>query len=271
MAATNRADLLDPALLRAGRFDRKIRVQRPDTEGRFAILRVHARSRAQRMDLTDDDLLQLAKDLPGLSGAELENIINEAALEGIRRGTMRIGSGEVYAAVDRVLQGLRRPPLSPEYEVSKRVAAYEAGRGLVAYVLGSTSGQLEKVERVSIERRGEYVLLAICLVGLCRAAIVACMVIILHTTDHRQLSRTTFVRSDADFTLNTKGRVMDKMTVQLAGRVAEQMVFGTGSTYGSDDLKVCTVNGMVPRERYLKQALVATHVHRMRISWRKSW
>ena len=157
MAATNRADLLDPALLRAGRFDRKIRVQRPDTEGRFSILKVHARSRAKHMDLNDDDLMQLAKDLPGLSGAELENIINEAALEGIRRGTMRIGKEEAYAAVDRVLQGLRRPPLSSVYEVTKRVAAYEAGRGLVAQVLGSQSGQLEKVERVSIERRGEYV------------------------------------------------------------------------------------------------------------------
>ncbi len=213
MAATNRADLLDPALLRAGRFDRKVRVTRPDADGRFAILKVlgvgewlwvwviglivptctrtictphtpaphhtnplhithtphspshthpikvHARRRAKHLQLTDDDLYQLAKDLPGLSGAELENILNEAALEGIRNGTMKIGREEVYGAIDRVLQGIRRPALPVEYEVTKRLAAYEAGRGITAHVLRQRFNRLEPVERVSMVPRGEYVVL----------------------------------------------------------------------------------------------------------------
>ena len=100
IAATNRADLLDPALLRAGRFDRKIRVEKPNEIGRYEILKVHTRNRPLAPEV---DLAQIARDLPGLSGAELENVMNEASLCALRRDSNIITNAHIYEAIDRSL------------------------------------------------------------------------------------------------------------------------------------------------------------------------
>jgi ATP-dependent metalloprotease FtsH len=130
LAATNRADLLDPALLRPGRFDRKVVVGLPDTAGREAILRVHAGARPLAADV---DLAQLAADTPGLSGAELASVLNEAALAAARRGGRAIAAADVDAAVDRTLFGLRRPRLPARLGGPLAAfAAHEAGVCIVA-------------------------------------------------------------------------------------------------------------------------------------------
>lgn len=101
IGATNRADLLDPALQRPGRFDMKINLLLPDTEARHKILKIHAKKHKLS---TEVDLEQLARDLPGLSGAELANILNEASLEAIRRDAYEVSKHDVYNAIDRILQ-----------------------------------------------------------------------------------------------------------------------------------------------------------------------
>jgi cell division protease FtsH len=129
VAATNRPDLLDAALVRAGRFDRQIIIRRPDEGGREEILRIHARRHRLGPSV---DLAQLAKDLPGLSGAELGNVLNEAALEAVRRGGDEVVAADVANAVDRVLQGIRRPPLPDRFAVKRAMALHEAGTAIVA-------------------------------------------------------------------------------------------------------------------------------------------
>ena len=205
IAATNRPDLLDAALMRAGRFDRKITLRRPDESGREEILKIHARRHKLSAEV---DLSQLAKDLPGLSGAELGNVLNEAALEAVRRNGTEIIPIDVANAVDRVLQGVRRPPL-PDRFISKRaMAAHEAGSAIIAVLRHRLEGRIEPVERISMVPRG------------------------------RDWTRTVFARgADEDYLIVTRGRLMDRIKVVLAGRAAEEVMFGVPSTYGVNDIR----------------------------------
>ena len=144
VGATNRADMLDPALLRAGRFDRKVNVSKPTSAGRAQILKVHARNKPFAADV---DLDQLAKDLSGFSGADLANLLNEAALMAVRRGAKEIAARDVYTALDRVTMGLSQKPLDATANprlapIKQRIAAGEAGRALVATALRLDRGHL---------------------------------------------------------------------------------------------------------------------------------
>ena len=205
VAATNRPDLLDSALVRAGRFDRKIVIRRPDEAGRKEVLEIHARR--HKMSPTVD-LGQLAKDLPGLSGAELGNVLNEAALEAVRRDGSEVLPEDVYGAVDRVLQGIRRPSLPDRFAIKKSMAVHEAGTAIVATLLHEESKRIEPVERVSIVPRG------------------------------RDWSRTIYARgNDEDYIIMTKGRILDRIKVVLAGRAAEEVYDGVPSTYGTNDIR----------------------------------
>jgi cell division protease FtsH len=208
IAATNRPDLLDSALVRAGRFDRKIIIRRPDEGGRAEILAIHAR----RHVISDTvDLNQLAKDLPGLSGAELGNVLNEGALEAVRRGGNEIIPEDVANAVDRVLQGIRRPSLPDRFPIRRAMAVHEAGTAIIATLLHKATQRIEAVERVSLVPRG------------------------------RDWSRTIYARgADEDYLIMTRGRLMDRIRVVLGGRAAEEVAIGVPTTYGVSDVRDAT-------------------------------
>ena len=204
IGATNRADLLDPALQRPGRFDRKIQVVLPDTNSRHEILELHAKKYKLANDV---DLLQLARDLPGLAGAELENVLNESALVTLRRDGHEITSEDVYNAVDRVLHGILLPVQPAALKAGRRFAVHEMGRGIVAMVLRDRTGRLEAVEKLSIIARGH------------------------------EFTRTVFFRGpDEDYTMTTRARMLERICVILAGRAAEEHFYGEPSSYGAKDL-----------------------------------
>eukprot|EP00210_Caulerpa_lentillifera_P004339 g4138.t1 len=203
IGATNRADLLDPALQRPGRFDRKVRIMKPTTEGRHQILLTHARKHKLSPEV---DLLQLARDLPGLAGAQLSSVLNEAALEVIRRDGEAIHSTDIYNAVDRVIQGLRHPVQPAELQNGRVFAVHEMGRAIVANVLRHRTNRLEAVEKLSIVSRG------------------------------KDETRTVFYRGkDEDYTMTTRARMFERVCVILAGRAAEEHYYGDATTYGSKD------------------------------------
>ena len=205
MAATNAPTLIDEALLRPGRFDRKVSVRKPNREARRAILEVHAQKHP--VDAGSVDLSQLASDTPGLSGAELEKILNEAALEAIRRGAPEIGRGEVYFALDRVLEGSSLPRLPEGYDCNRVFAYHEAGVALVSELLRSESDNLQAVKTVSLVPR------------------------------NRSWSRTTyFISSDKSYKMLTAEDLRRQIQVQLAGRGAEELEFGESTSYGALDL-----------------------------------
>eukprot|EP00197_Chlamydomonas_leiostraca_P008695 CAMPEP_0202859898 /NCGR_PEP_ID=MMETSP1391-20130828/1827_1 /ASSEMBLY_ACC=CAM_ASM_000867 /TAXON_ID=1034604 /ORGANISM="Chlamydomonas leiostraca, Strain SAG 11-49" /LENGTH=1006 /DNA_ID=CAMNT_0049538999 /DNA_START=339 /DNA_END=3359 /DNA_ORIENTATION=- len=205
IGATNRADLLDPALMRPGRFDRKVRMPKPDTEGRYEILNLHLRNKSVAPDV---DLLQLARDLPGLVGADLANIVNEAQLAAVRTGRSTISARDMYAGVDRFTQGERRPALPESSKLPVTVfAAKEAGIALVAGVLRARHGRIEPVERVSIQPKG------------------------------RSYSRTLFARgTDEEYQVMTRGRLMDRIKVALAGHIAVRVVLGQETNFSGPDI-----------------------------------
>ena len=132
IAATNRADLLDDALLRPGRFDRRVTIGLPDSKGRLDVLRIHARKKLLGEGV---DLEQLALDTPGLSGAELANVVNEAALSAARRGAAAVEQADFDSALDRILYGLKRPMLPDRLAPKRHMAVYEAGTGVLCEVL----------------------------------------------------------------------------------------------------------------------------------------
>lgn len=146
VAATNRPDVLDPALLRPGRFDRRVIVDRPECESRLAILRVHTRHKPLSPDVSLEDL---ARSTPGFSGADLANLCNEAALAAVRRGVDALGHGDFSAAMDKILLGDPREALL-DPEERRRVATHEAGHAIVAHF----SEHSEPLRRVSILPRG---------------------------------------------------------------------------------------------------------------------
>ena len=203
MAATNRPEILDPALLRAGRFDRHVLVDRPDKTGRLAILRVHAKKVALGPDA---DLETIAGMTPGFSGADLANIINEAALLAVRRGKDQVGISELQEAVERVIAGLEKKNRVLNKMEKERVAYHETGHALVAL---STPGA-DTVQKISIIPRG------IAALGY------------------------TLQLPTEDRFLMTKTELENKVAVLLGGRIAEELIFGEASTGAQNDLVKAT-------------------------------
>jgi cell division protease FtsH len=203
MAATNRGDVLDPALLRPGRFDRQVIVDRPDLRGRDAILKVHARGVAIDKSV---DLRVLAARTPGFTGADLANAINEAALLAARREKNSVGMEELEEAIDRVVAGLERKSRVLSEKERVIVANHEMGHALVAL----RSENADPVHRVSIIPRGAAAL------GM------------------------TMQRPLEDRYLLTEPELKDRLAILLGGRSAEELVFNRISTGAQNDLQVAT-------------------------------
>jgi cell division protease FtsH len=202
LGATNRAEILDTALLRPGRFDRQILVDRPDGTGRHAILQVHAR----KVKLAEDvDLEYVARRTPGFVGADLENVLNEAALLAARNEKAAVGMPELHAAIDRVVVGLERKNRLTHVKERKIVAYHEAGHAIVAELAASA----EPVHKVSIVPRG-----------------LAALGYMQQTPEDRNLLQ--------------EDELMDRLAVLLGGRAAEQIAFGKFSTGASNDLERAT-------------------------------
>jgi cell division protease FtsH len=203
MAATNRPEILDPALLRPGRFDRHVAIDRPDIRGRERILRLHAR----RLVLGDDvDLATVAGKTPGFAGADLANIVNEAALHASRENKSAVTMADFEAAIDRATAGLEKRGRVMNPKEKETVAYHEAGHALIAELRETT----DKVSRVSIIPRGIGAL------GFTQQL----------PTEDRYLMK--------------RGELLDRLDVLLAGRIAEQLVFGEVSTGARDDLQRAT-------------------------------
>src|SRR5512132_860608 len=201
MGASNRLQDLDPALLRPGRFDRQVNVTAPDLAGREAILRVHTLSKPLAADV---DLMLLARRTAGLTGADLANIANEAAIVAARRNQQYISQVDFESAMERVLTGLQKRRIVTEKE--KRILAYhEAGHALMAHLMGD----LMPVQKVTIVGRGDSLGLA-------------------------------YYLPTEDRYLHTKEELIDVMKVALAGRAAEQIVFGRVTNGASNDLEKVT-------------------------------
>ncbi|HEX6009807.1 MAG TPA: ATP-dependent zinc metalloprotease FtsH [Actinomycetota bacterium] len=202
MAATNRPDILDPALLRPGRFDRHVTIDRPDLEGRKGILRVHARGKPFEEGV---DLDVVAKRTPGFTGADLANVINEAALLAARWGKRAIGAKEVEEAIDRVMAGPERKSRVMS-EREKRVIAYhEGGHALAAHVLPNT----DPVHKISVIPRG------------------------------RALGYTLTLPEEDKFMM-TREELADELAMLLGGRVAEELIVGDVTTGAANDIERAT-------------------------------
>ncbi|RIK90862.1 MAG: cell division protein FtsH [Proteobacteria bacterium] len=203
LAATNRPDVLDPALLRPGRFDRQVVLDAPDVVGREAILRVHARGKSLAPDA---DLGAVARATPGFSGADLANALNEAALLAARRGASRIGRSELEEAVEKVVAGPERKSRRLDDTEKRRIAVHEVGHALVA----THSPHADPVHKISIVPRG-------------RAALGYTLQ--LPTGDRHLLS---------------EAALRDRIRCALGGRAAEEVVFGDVSTGAENDLEHAT-------------------------------
>jgi cell division protease FtsH len=202
MAATNRPEILDSALLRPGRFDRQVLVDRPDGMGRHAILQVHAR----KVKLAGDvDLEYVARRTPGMVGADLENVLNEAALLAARGEKTEVGMPELHAAIDRVVVGLERKNRLTNTKERRIVAFHEAGHAIVAELAASA----EPVHKVSIVPRG-----------------LAALGYMQQTPEDRNLLQ--------------EDELLDRLAVLLGGRAAEQIAFGKFSTGAANDLERAT-------------------------------
>jgi cell division protease FtsH len=198
IAATNRPDILDPALLRPGRFDRQIMVPLPTLEERTDILKVHFRDKKIAGDVSIE---VVARGTPGMSGADLANLVNEAALFAVRRGETAVHKEDFEDARDRVLMGLKRPTVVMNDEEKEHTAYHEAGHAIAAYV----SPHADPVHKVTILPTG----------------------VALGMT--QQLPEEERYSHDKDF-------LEDMLVVMLGGRVAEDLVFGSQSTGASNDL-----------------------------------
>ncbi|MGC9962902.1 MAG: ATP-dependent zinc metalloprotease FtsH [Acidimicrobiales bacterium] len=199
MAATNRPDILDPALLRPGRFDRQIVVPLPDLDERLPILQVHCRDKR----ISDDvDLSIVARGTPGMSGAELANLVNEAALHAVRRGSQWIQMRDFDAARDRVLMGMPRESMALSPDEKERVAYHEGGHAVLAYVLPHADPLL----KVSIIPTGMAL-------GVTQQL----------PAEERHIYPREYIE--------------DSLAVRMGGRVAEKLVYDGLSTGASDDLQ----------------------------------
>ena len=202
IAATNRPDILDPALLRPGRFDRKVVVDRPDRRGREAILKVHARGKPLAPDV---DLSMIAGQTPGMVGADLENLINEAAILAARRNKRSIGMDELIESIERVMAGPARRSRVLDAKDRQIVAYHEAGRAIVMEALDHT----DSVGKITIVSRGQSIGYVMPL-------------------------------PDEDRTLRSRAEYEDSLAGLLGGRVAEELVFAEPSTASASDLERAT-------------------------------
>ncbi|MHB8509014.1 MAG: ATP-dependent zinc metalloprotease FtsH [Candidatus Dormibacteria bacterium] len=202
MGATNRPDILDPALLRPGRFDRHVTVDEPDVHGREAILALHARKKPLAADV---DINYLAHRTPGFTGADLANVVNEAALLAIRDGRPNVEMTKFLEAIQRVIGGPQRRGHLMTDEERERVSYHESGHAIVAGALG----RADTVHRVSIVARGR---------GL----------------------GTTQLSTDSDKVLHTRTELLDTMVVTMAGRAAEELRFNEPSTTAENDIERIT-------------------------------
>jgi len=203
MAATNRPDVLDPALLRPGRFDRKIVVDRPDVKGREAILRVHARNKPLAADVS---LEVLARRTPGFSGADLESVMNEGAILAARRGRKEITMADLEEAIDRVMMGPARKGRILTERVKEVYAYHEAGHAIVAHYLPHAM----PVHKVTIVGRG--------MAG----------------------GYTQFLPDEDRGCLLTRSELLDELATALGGRAAEEIKFNEVSTGAKGDLEQVT-------------------------------
>ncbi|HSS31604.1 MAG TPA: ATP-dependent zinc metalloprotease FtsH [Nitrospiraceae bacterium] len=203
MAATNRPEILDSALLRAGRFDRQVLVDRPDKIGRLAILRLHAKAVALGPDA---DLEVIAGMTPGFSGADLANIINEATLLTVRRNKEEVGLSELQEAVERVVAGLEKKNRVLNQVEKERVAYHEVGHALVALSFPGS----DPIQKISIIPRG------IAALGY------------------------TLQLPTEDRFLMAKTELENKIAVLFGGRIAEELMFGEASTGAQNDLVKAT-------------------------------
>jgi cell division protease FtsH len=202
IGATNRPDILDPALLRPGRFDRHVTVDQPDAEGRQAILELHAKAKPLASHV---DFQYLAKRTPGFSGADLANVVNEAALLTIRLGKKEIEMAEFEEAIQRVLAGPQKRGRILTEDERRRAAYHEGGHAVVAAACGAH----DEVHRVSILARGRGI-------GL------------------------TNVRKESDAILLTKSELFIQLVTAMGGLASEEMVFGEHSTGAEQDLERAT-------------------------------
>jgi cell division protease FtsH len=202
MAATNRPDVLDPALLRPGRFDRRVVLDRPDMNGREQILQVHVRGKPLDPKV---DLSIIAKATPGFVGADLENLVNEAAILAARRDRKNIGPDEFQEAIERVIAGPERKSRIISDEEKKIVAYHEAGHAVVHHVIP----EADSVHKVSIIARG-------------------------------MMGGFTMALPEEDRTLISKNKLKADMAGLLGGRVAEELVFSDITSGASNDLERVT-------------------------------
>jgi cell division protease FtsH len=202
IAATNRPDVLDPALLRPGRFDRQIPVERPDLKGREDILKVHAKNKPISKDV---ELVAYARRTPGFTGADLANVLNEAALLTAREGLKTISNQQIDEAIDRVMAGPQRKSRLMSEEERRVTAYHEAGHALVAHALPHT----DPVHKITIMPRG------------------------------RALGY-TMVLPDDDKYSTTRNQLLDQLAYSLGGRAAEELIFHDPSTGASNDIEKAT-------------------------------
>jgi cell division protease FtsH len=202
IAATNRPDILDPALLRPGRFDRQITVDRPDVKGREAVLKVHARNKPLAKDVS---LETIAKRTTGFTGADLENLLNEAALLAARRNKREISMTEVDEAIDRVIVGTEKRSRVISEREKRMVAYHEAGHTVIGYFL-EHADMVHKVTIIPRGRAGGYVIML----------------------------------PKEDRMIVTKQELLDKVTGLLGGRVAEELFIGEIGTGAYSDFKQAT-------------------------------
>jgi cell division protease FtsH len=202
IAATNRPDVLDPALLRPGRFDRQISVDRPDLKGRTAILAVHAKNKPVAKDV---DLSSYAKRTPGFTGADLANVLNEAALLAARQERKAVRNTDIDEAIDRVMAGPQKVSRLMTEEERRITAYHEGGHALVAHALPHT----DPVHKVTIMPRG------------------------------RALGY-TMVLPDEDRYAVTRNQMLDQLAYTMGGRAAEELIFHDPTTGASNDIEKAT-------------------------------
>ncbi|HEX4431887.1 MAG TPA: ATP-dependent zinc metalloprotease FtsH [Frankiaceae bacterium] len=202
IAATNRPDILDPALLRPGRFDRQIVVDRPDLEGRKGILAVHAKGKPIAADV---DLAVIARRTPGFTGADLANVLNEAALLTARHDKQLVDMAALEESIDRVIAGPERKTRAMSKAEQKIIAYHEGGHALVAHALPNT----DPVHKVTILPRG------------------------------RALGYTMQLPEEDKY-LQTRSEMLDQLAVLLGGRTAEELVFHEPTTGASNDIEKAT-------------------------------
>ncbi len=202
VAATNRPDILDPALLRPGRFDRRVTLDRPDVRGREAILKVHVKGKPLDPQV---DLASLARGTPGFVGADLENLVNEAAILAARRNKKAIGQAELEEAIERVVMGPERKSRLISDEEKRIIAYHEAGHAVV----GNAIPEADPVQKVTIVGRG-------------------------------QAGGITWFRPDEDRLLMSRKKMMATLAYALGGRAAEEEVFDDITSGASGDLEQVT-------------------------------